>query len=181
MDDPQPVRLVDGAGQRLDQPGRVAGRPGGAVEAVGQAAPGDVLQREVRAAVVVAEGVDLDDVRVVQPGDGLGLGQEADGRLGPGVVAGQDHLQGDEAVEPDLAGLVDDAHAAAAQLAEDLVAGDAPGGPPRSRWAGQFGVSLPATLPVIVARATCSGSSARYLGKRREVFVEWGVGLAAPA
>ena len=45
--------------------------------------------------------------------------------VGAGVAAGQDHLEGDDAVEPELAGLVDDAHAAAAQLAQDLVAGDA--------------------------------------------------------
>ena len=73
---------------------------------------------------MLADVVDLDDVGVLEPGDGLGLGQEADGGLGAGVRAGQDHLQGDGAVEPDLAGLVDDPHAAAAQLALDLVAGD---------------------------------------------------------
>ncbi len=65
---------------------------------------------------------DLDDVGVLELGDGLGLGEEADGGLAPAWVPGQDHLQGDGAVEPDLSGLVDDAHAAAAQLALDLVA-----------------------------------------------------------
>ncbi len=35
--------------------------------------------------------------------------------------AAADHLQGDEPVQPAVPGLVDDAHAAAAQLAEDLV------------------------------------------------------------
>jgi hypothetical protein len=40
------------------------------------------------------------------------------------MVAGEDHLQGDDAVELELAGPLDDAHAAAAQLSEDLVAGD---------------------------------------------------------
>ena len=73
---------------------------------------------------MLADVEDLDDVGVLELGDGLGLGQEAGGGLGAGVRAGQDHLQGDDAVEPDLAGLVDDAHAAAAQLAHDLVAGD---------------------------------------------------------
>ena len=73
---------------------------------------------------MLADVVDLDDVGVLEPGDGLGLGEEAGGGLGAGVRAGQDHLQGDGAVEPDLAGLVDDAHAAAAQLAQDLVAGE---------------------------------------------------------
>jgi hypothetical protein len=35
---------------------------------------------------------DLDDVGVLEPGDGLGLGEEAVGGLLPGVRAGQDHL-----------------------------------------------------------------------------------------
>jgi len=53
----------------------------------------------------------------------LGLSEEAGGGLGRGIGAGQDHFQGAGAVEPGLAGLVNDAHAAAAQLARDLVAG----------------------------------------------------------
>src|SRR5262249_21682080 len=64
----------------------------------------------------------MDDIRVVQPGDGLG--QEAEGGLGPGVVAGQDHLQRRDPVEPELADLVDHAHPAAAEHPQDLVAGD---------------------------------------------------------
>ena len=94
------------------------------------------------------------------------------------MVAGQDHLQGDEAVEPDLAGLVDDAHAAAAQLAEDLVAGDL--GEGLGTRAGPICAILPAPTSTIVARATCSGSSARYR-ENAEVFVERGIGLATPA
>ena len=39
----------------------------------------------------------------------------------PAWRAGQDHLQGDEPVQPRLPGLVDDAHAAAAELLQDLV------------------------------------------------------------
>ena len=39
----------------------------------------------------------------------------------PASSAGPDHLEGDGPVEADLPGLVDDAHAAAAQLAADLV------------------------------------------------------------
>ena len=45
-------------------------------------------------------------------------------RRGVGVGAGQDHLQGAGAVQADLPGPVDDAHAAAAELALDQVAGD---------------------------------------------------------
>ena len=82
---------------------------------------------------------DLDDVGVLELGDGLGLGQEPGGGLGAGVLAGQDHLQGDGAVEPDLAGLVDHAHAAAAELAQDLVAGERGVGTP---WGGRRSVAI---------------------------------------
>ena len=43
---------------------------------------------------------------------------------GAGMAAGQDHLEGDEPIEPALPSLVDDAHAAPAQLAEDFVTRD---------------------------------------------------------
>ena len=70
-------------------------------------------------------------------GDGLGLGEEAGCRLGAGMAAAQDHLQSARTVQADLPGLVDHAHAAAAQLAQDLVAGDGRGGPfSRSRRIG---------------------------------------------
>ena len=82
MDDPLPVRLGHGAGQGLDQPRRLAGRPRGAVEPVGQAPAADVLHLEVGEAVVLADVEDLDDVGVLELGDGLGLGQEAGGGLG---------------------------------------------------------------------------------------------------
>src|SRR2546430_2246818 len=74
---------------------------------------------------------DRHDVGVLQPRDRLRLGAEA-GRLIVVGVRGQDHLQRDQAAGTDLAGLVDDAHAAAAQLRQDLVTGRAvrPPAPP---------------------------------------------------
>ena len=48
VDDPQPVRLDDGAGQGLDQRRRPPRRPGGAVEGPIQAAARHVLQLEER-------------------------------------------------------------------------------------------------------------------------------------
>ena len=59
-------------------------------------------------------------LRVLQAGDGLRLGVEACQVVGAGVTAAEDHLQGDEAVEA-LPRLVDDAHAAATQFAEEDV------------------------------------------------------------
>jgi hypothetical protein len=40
------------------------------------------------------------------------------------VGAGQDHLERDRSIEPEASSLVDDAHAAAAQLVLDLIARD---------------------------------------------------------
>ena len=58
-----------------------------------------------------------------QPGDGLGLDLEADLLFQRGVLLAPDHLERNDTPGLDLQGLVDDAHAAAPQLAEDLVAG----------------------------------------------------------
>src|SRR5262249_61441143 len=94
----------DGPGQRLDQPGRLGHRKRLPGQALRQAAAFDVLQREDRYAVVLADLVDLYDVRVVQAGDRLGFRLEARPLLGAGVAAGEDHLQGDDPVELELTG-----------------------------------------------------------------------------
>ncbi len=122
VDDAQAVRVVDRPGQGLHQLGRLAGRQRGAVAAIVETAAIDVLELQVGPAVVIAQVMDLDDRRVLQARDRLGLGQKAGRGLGPGVGAGQDHLQGADPVQVDLARLVNDAHTAAAQLPEDHVA-----------------------------------------------------------
>ena len=67
-------------------------------------------------AVVLADLVDGDDAGVIEQGDGLGLVPEAAEFVVAGEESGPDHLQRNLAVEGDLAGLVDDAHAATAEL-----------------------------------------------------------------
>ena len=67
---------------------------------------------------------DLHDVRVLQPGDGLGLGQKAGVWLRHWRALRQDHLEGAWTVEAHLPRAIDDAHAASAQLAQNLVAGN---------------------------------------------------------
>ena len=124
MDDPQTMSVLDGAGQNRDHLRRRSGWPGGVVEPVGEVASLGILHLEVRPAVVVAKSVDLNDIGVPNPGDGLGLGQEADEVLGAGMFALQDHFQSAKAVEPELARLVNDGHAAAAQLGKGLIARD---------------------------------------------------------
>ena len=100
---------------------------------------------------ILADLVDRHDVGVVQPGRGPRLAAEP--LQAPGVAGdrvGQD-LQGDVPAQRQLLGLVDDAHAAAADLAEDAVVADplrrarrpargprrpGPGGVPGGRGAG---------------------------------------------
>ena len=78
MDDAALVGGVHGPGQRLDQRGRLARAAAASPSSLlGQAAAVHELQREEGLAVVLADLVDLDDVGVLQAGDGLGLGAEA--------------------------------------------------------------------------------------------------------
>jgi len=71
-------------------------------------------------AVLFAGGVDRHDVAVVQAGGGLGLAVEALHRGGGQARPRGQDLQRHPAVERGLPRLVDDAHAAAPQLANDL-------------------------------------------------------------
>ena len=82
--------------------------------------PCDERHHEEQRVVVAAEVVDGHDGRVVHLRDQLRLALEA--LLGLGAQLGRrDQLDGDLAIEPRVAGAVDDAHAAAAQFRDDLV------------------------------------------------------------
>ena len=132
MHNPRLVGDMHGSGQRFDHLGRLLGRQRRAVQFVGQAAAGAELQREVGMAFVLADLVNLHDVRVLQPGDRLTLGAEAGQFLGPGVLPGQDHLERDQTFERNLPGLVDDSHAAAGDLLQQLVIADVTDGSQRA-------------------------------------------------
>jgi hypothetical protein len=73
---------------------------------------------------MVAHVVDLDDVGVAQAGDRLGLALEARPLVRPGVGAGEEHLEGDGAIESQMPGLVDDTHAAPAEEGLHVIARD---------------------------------------------------------
>ena len=90
-------------------------------EPIVQAAAVEQLQRDERQAVRLADVVDLDDVRMAQPRDRLGLDPETREVVGPRLAAAANHLHGDQAVQPEVPRLVDDPHPALAQLLEDLV------------------------------------------------------------
>ena len=124
---------------------RVAAALGSALkrrELLGEVAALDQLHAEVVLAVVLADLVDRHDARVVEQGDGLGLVLEP-AQLGVvGQNAGLDHLEGDGPVEADLPGLVDDAHAAAAQLLVNLVVAEVADAGGLGWMAGRPGASL---------------------------------------
>jgi hypothetical protein len=115
------VGVVDGPGHGLDQFRRLTRCQRRVGEAPGEAAAVHELQREVGQAVVLADFEDLDDIRVLQAGDRLGLPAEA-GQFLRELDARPHHLQGHDALEPEMPRLVDDAHAAVAEDAQDLVA-----------------------------------------------------------
>jgi hypothetical protein len=113
MDDAALVGVVNRPGQGLHQRGRRARLLRTAAQPGSQAAAVHIFQGKVRAARLLADLVDLHDVGVMQLGHGLRLAAEAGQLLRPAVRLGQDHLQSDDPAELRVAGLVDDAHAAA--------------------------------------------------------------------
>jgi hypothetical protein len=80
------------------------------------------LHDEIRVTVAnIADVVKGADVRMLEGGDRAGFALEAVSRLGGlGDIRGQ-HLDGDVAIEPRVARLVDLAHAARADRGDDLV------------------------------------------------------------
>jgi hypothetical protein len=131
-----PVRGVEGVGHAGPDRGDLGPRHRAAPHAVGQRAVGQEVHDEVRLAGRGRAGVvDGDDVGVRrQLGDGPALPLEP--VAGEVVERAREDLDGDVAVERPLAGPVDDREAAAADLLEQLVAGDGIGraGLHRRRW-----------------------------------------------
>jgi hypothetical protein len=124
VDDPRLVGRVHGPGQGLDHLRRLPGRQGRAAQPGRQVAAGAELQGEVRQPALLADLVDLDDVRVLQPGHRRRFGAEPPDLLVARQGAGPDHLQRHQPVEDDVPRPVDDTHAASAQFPQHLVAGD---------------------------------------------------------
>lgn len=99
-----------GDGVRAFPPGAgPAPRPVGDGGAAGHEPHGEIMLQ-----LVFPDFVDGDDVGVVQVRGRVRLALEHPQRLGSGQLAGEDHLQGDFAVQAALPGPVNDAHAARA-------------------------------------------------------------------
>ncbi len=88
----------------------------------GEVLPVDQLHDDVRAAGVLAEVVDRDDVGVAQRGRRLGLLPEARREVGVAQVLGAEKLERDVATELGIGGTVDGRHPATAQQLDQVVA-----------------------------------------------------------
>ncbi len=95
-----------------------------AAQPLGQDFTLEQLHRDVQLPVLLADFVDLADVRVVDARRGAGLAPEALAGLGIMGERGQ-RLQRDRTFKPTVARGIDDAHAALAKLPFDRVAPDA--------------------------------------------------------
>ena len=82
--------------------------------------PVDKLHEEIKDRAVLAEVVNSDDAGVAELGEGPRFASETLGESRILTEFGRQHLEGDEAVEPDLPGLVDHTHAALAQDFENF-------------------------------------------------------------
>ena len=121
VDDSPRVAVVEGLGDLDADVHDLAEAQRLVADQAQQGRPADERHDEEERALVPAEVVDRHDRRVVHLGDELGLALEALLELGRQVARG-DELDGDLAVEQRIARAVDDAHAAAPELPEDLVA-----------------------------------------------------------
>jgi DNA invertase Pin-like site-specific DNA recombinase len=131
---------VNGAGQHLDQLGGLSRGLGPRADPVLQVAAVEVLHREKGVPVVFADLEDLNQVGVLQTGNGFNLGLEASPLRRRGVPARQQHFQRDQPLQAGLTRLVDHAHAAAAQFAEDLIAWNARKSVPTRMMGGRWRV-----------------------------------------
>src|SRR5262245_30048667 len=118
MEDAAVVRMLNAAGQAFDKSGGLAHRRQAGAQLAREVAAGDILEREKRPALVLADLVDLHDVRVLEASDGFGLAAKARKRGGIQSLVGVNHLERDDALEICLPRLVDDPHAAAAEHLE---------------------------------------------------------------
>ena len=121
-------RLAD-LEEHAQQERLIGGCVGPGVQEIGQGAALDQLHREIRATIGEgAELVDRHDAGMLQLAGDPGLLDEASDEAGVVAVLVEEDLDGDVAADVAVAALEDGAHAAAADLAEELEAGDGFGG-----------------------------------------------------
>ena len=126
MHDAAAVRVGERPRDLAQHARRVGGRQRAArAESLAERLALHVAHDEEDEAARLADAMDRDDVRMREAGGRARLAQEPLARLGGAREVRRQHLDGDVAVELHVAREVDDAHAAAAELAlEGVLAGE---------------------------------------------------------
>ena len=122
MDDAAPVRDRKGLGDLRPQRQRVSHGHGSAAQHGRQRFAFDVLHHDERAAVVgLAHLVHVADVRVIERRRCLGLAQQVPAGVVVIAAVRREELDGDVALERQVAGQIDIAHPAASEQADNAV------------------------------------------------------------
>ncbi len=128
MDDAVAVRLVERIGDLAREIDRLSARQRSLLESVRQRLALEVLHDEVRDACRFPNVIERADVRVIERRDALRFALEPCTKLGIGRERGRQHFHGDGALEARVTRLIDLAHAAGADGADDLVGSKARSG-----------------------------------------------------
>ncbi len=143
MDDALGVGGVEGVGDLDGELQQDVGFERTAVDAVLQGDAFEVLHDDEGLSGGFIDFVDGADVGMIQRRGGAGFALEALERLRVGGDFGRKEFESDEASQLDVFGLVDDAHATAAEFVDDAVVGDGlanhAGSRPELRWYGGRG------------------------------------------
>jgi hypothetical protein len=125
------VRRAQGIGERQRNLQEVRHRHPARQDQVVQRAPIHQLHCQEAHAVGFLGGVDGDDVRVIEGGDGAGFAIEAFETAGDAGDFRRQHLQRDVASQPQVARAIHLAHPAGAQRVDDFVPTESA---PRGQW-----------------------------------------------
>ncbi len=124
MDDARHVRAAQPVGNLDSVLQRQIQREPALLDQLVERLAGDVLHHDDVAVSIARDVVNRDDVRMVEGGGGARLLLESLPAFVAGEIIGPDDLQGDGPVETGVVGLVDDAHAALADLFENTEASE---------------------------------------------------------
>ena len=115
------VRVLDGPGCLAQKSGRDLRREWSVAEAVLERAIGQQLHREEVLVLGCVEMEDADDVWMLQPGTGAGLGQKSFDVGRVGIAARVNHLEGNFLAGLQVVGVPHDPHAPLTKPADQLV------------------------------------------------------------
>ena len=121
MEDAALVGVLHGAGELFEHDRSLPRRERPLGDAVGEGAALDQFHFEEPLALVFAGARDADDVGMVELRGGLGLGGEAAAFIGRGEQAAADEFEGAGTIQSAMNGLIDHAHAAPGDFAEERV------------------------------------------------------------